>query len=390
VRAEARAADAVRPDGRLVAAVRGARTVEGDFLALSSDLLSAGGAGGTGDVDSEEAMLAAALGDALSLSGSGATHDAGPGVAGAGSGGGEGVSADAGDEDGGDDDDDRIARLRELAADDGAAGGGADGLLLSSLTPAERAAFMRAAASGSLSRAFEGWQPWWTAAPGEHEVAVGATAARGRIVEVGAEGAAVKDAPTRGMAAQVPAQPPCVAVRGTPLAGFGRRGAVSPLVAHNLVAVLYVYAHLQKLYVGDWSWEPATVAAGVMAACDVLARDARHETVALACQCAAAACQDAALRLTPAPSAVAAVAGFADVAALLALRHYTVDALSHLEALLTTTGEAAAGLKAGWMARWVADAAACPDALLDATRRSVAAYAAACQHPTATAAAPPR
>lgn len=171
----------------------------------------------------------------------------------------------------------------DVGATAGAELGGGGGLTLSMLSKEERKVFLRAVASGELAEVLplDEWQPWWlqqhsasAAAATASPAAVGASPAH----EEGSDGA----------------EPPiCVARLAAPLPPLSTLVKTRPpagILFCNAVSIIAAYAHVQRLYAGDWSGESALELARLMLSLTaVLSADARFENPALACDAFTAA-----------------------------------------------------------------------------------------------------
>ena len=159
----------------------------------------------------------------------------------------------------------RIEQLRALALADGL---DARPLHAGDLTATERAAFARAVADGALSdelsRELSCWRPWWEEGRSPTNPLIQEESGRGTNDD---DDAAVTRIPL----------PLLDAAAAVPPAAPSSRA--SPLLRFNLIDVLYAYAHVQRLYVGEWASDPEGAAAVLLALSAVLMEDARYEGV---------------------------------------------------------------------------------------------------------------
>lgn len=188
------------------------------------------------------------------------------------------------------------------------------GLTLSMLTPAERKLFLRAVASGELASVLpiDEWRPWWQTQqhslqplesvglrirpqhgrldeglPADGSIAAGPGADGGAGTAPVADANAADDADTDAEGSEGDEPPICVAHLTSPLPPLVDLLKTRPpagILFCNAVSVLTAYAHVQRLYAGDWSGESALeLARLLLSLTGVLAADARFESPAQAC-----------------------------------------------------------------------------------------------------------
>ena len=146
----------------------------------------------------------------------------------------------------------KLARGEELCAED--------------LSPEERAAFERSAATGELSHMVEPWKAWWTL-PEATDIVLASDG--GRLVrEVGSQvGSAVNDAS--------PAVPPPPHESLPPLSRL-TPVKPSPSLRWHLLDVLGAYTLTLRAHDGDWSADPLAAVAALLSLSAVLAAGAER------------------------------------------------------------------------------------------------------------------
>jgi hypothetical protein len=227
---------------------------------------------------------------------------------------------DVDDEEANDDDDDesRFQLALERISQGDVAGG------LAELTDAQRAEFDAALKDGSLANLVELWSPWWVQidVPPSRSVADACTGSL--IVDLSpADG----DTPTdeASQSTSMPALPASL-----PALETLTNVPPSPLVANNLIDILFAYVLVMRLYNGDTSVEPREAALHVVRCSAVLSERAVHETPALAIDRCMARCRTPQFR-QPMPVILGAVR---DVCGVLRCRRFVAAALADLTRLI--------------------------------------------------------
>ncbi|KAK9907728.1 hypothetical protein WJX75_008819 [Coccomyxa subellipsoidea] len=120
----------------------------------------------------------------------------------------------------------------------------------SDLSPADRAAFERALANGSLARLVSPWEPWWR---GQEAAHMSLSAAGTRII---------RDPNPQGDVGVMP-PPPSMPL---PVLASLSKAQPSPHLRWQLVDILYSYCLTLYIYNGEWTPDPQGAAATAMAA----------------------------------------------------------------------------------------------------------------------------
>jgi hypothetical protein len=227
--------------------------------------------------------------------------------------------ADGDDNDDDDDDDDDDERFR-LALDRISQGDVAGGL--EQLTDAQRAEFNGALRDGTLARLVQLWSPWWVQVdvPPSRSVADACT---GSLIVDLSSSAAEDDEQVASSA--LPALPDSV-----PALDTLTKVPPSPLIANNLIDILFAYVLVKRLYNGDTSAEPREAALYAVRCSTVLSERAVHETPALAIDRCMARCRTPQF-LQPMPVILGAVR---DVCGVLRCRRFVSAALADLARLI--------------------------------------------------------
>lgn len=148
----------------------------------------------------------------------------------------------------------KLARGEELCAED--------------LSPEERAAFERSAATGELSHMVESWKAWWTL-PEASDIVLASDG--GRLVrEVESEGGSAGESP--GSSSAVPPPP------DEPLPPLARLTPVKPSqsLRWHLLDVLGGYTLTLRAHDGDWSADPLAAVATLLSLSAVLSAGAER------------------------------------------------------------------------------------------------------------------
>lgn len=216
----------------------------------------------------------------------------------------------------------RLEQLERLAQSDDP-----DALSLEALTLDEREAFLRAVSSApqAVASGIAAWRPWWEASLAEHSAA-----AKGPLIrELSKEGAKdAKPAANNALAAVCIDAATNVDRASIPTFPSLTRGAApSPLLPVLLVDLLYAYAHMTRLYAGDWRDDPGEAGSMLLAVSQVLSVDARPATVPVCVTGVMQAALQPGVRLTSTLDRAVAYGVLHDTSVLLSERHFVVDAL---------------------------------------------------------------
>lgn len=230
----------------------------------------------------------------------------------------DGDEDDADDND--DDDDDERFRLALDRISQGDVAGG-----LAQLTAAQRAEFDGALRDGSLARLVQLWSPWWVQVdvPPSRSVADACTGSL--IVDLSNTAAGGDDDEHGAASSALPALPDSV-----PALDTLTKVPPSPLIANNLIDILFAYVLVKRLYNGDTSAEPREAALFAVRCSTVLSERAVHETSALAIDRCMARCRTPQF-LQPMPVILGAVR---DVCGVLRCRRFVSAALADLSRLI--------------------------------------------------------
>ena len=235
---------------------------------------------------------------------------------------------------------------------------------LSALSASQRAEFERAVQQNQLAPLVRHWLPWWAsvAVPPSHAAAHAVTALVTPLSDSSADEEATQRSPRRsadsstsdnvgnndsnndddddrsnGVLPPLPTSVP-------PLRQLLPGRQPSPLLANNLVDLLFVYVHTQRLYNGEpRTVDPISAAVHAVALSAVLSERAVHASPAAALD----VCAERSRRPPFAESVSGVVLAFRDVVKVLRCRRFVAAALSDLRSLVSAALESSSSSSGG-------------------------------------------